>query len=199
MAKPHLTKSHATWARVAAVLPVAVAVLAACTTNTPQPSGPTGVLPARARYLAYAAPPVDHFTWLGHYDGWEALSDDELVLFLSPTRAYYIKVWAPCGTRGGFRWIWHVGLTNTGGAVYTRFDSVLADHWRCPISELRPIDWGRMKADARAAHQALPGPPPQTTSPPPSGARGSEATPPPAGEHPGGGPPPDSAPPTNPQ
>jgi hypothetical protein len=188
MAKPHPTKPRATWPRALAALalPAAVALLAACATNIAPQREPTGVLPARARYLAYAGAPVDHFTWLGRYDGWEALSDDELVLFLSPTKAYYIRVWAPCGTRGGLRWVWHIGLTSTGGAVYTRFDSVLADRWRCPISELRPVDWGRMKADSRAARkaqQAAGGAPPP--NPPPAG-----------GAHPGGGPPPDAPPPT---
>lgn len=169
----------------ALALPAAVALLAACATHAPQPHGPTDATPARAGYLAYAGPPVDHFTWLGGYMGWEALSNDELVLFLSPTRAYYLKVWSPCGNRGGLRWMFHVEVPKTGGAVYTRFNSVVADHWRCPISEIRPIDWGRMKADAVAARKALPG---------------AGAAPAPAGSpQPGGGPPPDTIPPSNPK
>ena len=189
MAKPDLTKPGATLPRplAALALPAAAALLAACATRSPPPHGPTGVLPARASYLAYAGAPVDHFTWLGGYMGWEALSDDELVLFLSPTRAYYIKVWSPCGPMGGLRWVYSAQVTHTAGAgiVYTRSDSVLADRWRCPISELRPVDWGRMKADSRAAHQALPG---AASSPSPGG-----------GPHPGGGPPPDTARPPDPQ
>jgi Family of unknown function (DUF6491) len=178
--------------RLAAVaLTAAVVLLPACATNPAQQRGPTGVLPARARYLAYAGAPVDSFTWLGRYMGWEALSDNELVLFLTPTKAYYIKVWSPCGDRGGLRWVYHVGVTNTGRAVYARSDSVLADRWRCPISEIRPVDWGRMKADARAARtaqQAAGGAPPPPASSP-SATSGQ----------PGGGPPPDTTPPPNPQ
>ncbi len=199
MTTPNLTKLPATLPRAltALALPAAVALLAACAANTPQQQRPMGVLPARASYLAYAGPPVDHFTWLNRYMGWEALSDNELVLFLSPTKAYYLKVWSPCGDRGGLRWVFNVSVPKTGGAVYARFDSVLADHWRCPISEIRPIDWGRMKADARAAHKALAAaaPPPATSPPPPSGARGPAMSAPPPGEQPGGGPPPDTTPP----
>jgi hypothetical protein len=180
MAKPDLTELRALLSRALAALalPTTVALLTACATHPAQQGAPRDAIPARARYLAYAGPPVDHFTWLDRYMGWEALSDDELVLFLSPTKAYYIKVWSPCGDRGGLRWVYHVEVPKTGGAVYTRFDSVLADHWRCPISEIRPIDWGRMKAEARAAHQAL-------------SAAGSVPTPR-GSPQPGGGPPPDT-------
>jgi hypothetical protein len=180
-----MAKLRVIWPKTLAALalPAACALLAACATSTAQ-RAPGGALPARARYLAYAGAPVDHFTWLGRFDGWEALSDDELVLFVNPARAYYIRVWSPCGSRGGLRWVYHVGLTKTGGSVYARFDSVLADHWRCPISELRPVDWGRMKADARAAHKAQPA----WVAPPPGGS-----------PQPGGGPPPDATPPPHPQ
>jgi hypothetical protein len=184
MAKSDLTVPAANLPRglAAFALPAAVALLAACATHTAQqPGAPRDAIPARASYLAYAGPPVDHFTWLDRYMGWEALSDDELVLFLSPTKAYYIRVWSPCGDRGGLRWVYAVDVPKTGGAVYARFDSVLAGHWRCPISEIRPVDWGRMKADSRAAHKALPG-----TAPAAGGS-----------PQPGGGPPPDTAaPPT---
>jgi hypothetical protein len=191
MAKPNPTKLTVTLrqARGVAVLLAAVASLVACATTAQRKAA--DVTPARARYLAYAGPPVSSFTWLGSYMGWEAVSDDELVLFLSPTRAYYLKVWSPCGDRGGLRWVYHIGLTKTTGTVYTRFDSVIADRWRCPISEIRPVDWGRMKADARAARKALPA---AGAAPPPDGS-----------PQPGGSPPPDetaqpgASPPPNPQ
>ncbi|MGH8132046.1 MAG: DUF6491 family protein [Steroidobacteraceae bacterium] len=105
----------------------------------------------RARYLAYAGAPVDHFTWFGRYDGWQALSDSELVVFMGANGAYLLKVWSPCGTRG-LPFINRIGLTHSfGGTVYARLDSVRADRWNCPISEIRPIDLKRMRQDARAA------------------------------------------------
>jgi hypothetical protein len=193
MATPPVRKPQTTWPRVLTglALPAAVGLLAACATHTAQPQGPRDATPARASYLAYAGPPVDHFTWLDRYMGWEAVSDDELILFLSPTKAYYLKVWSPCGDRGGLRWVYAVDVPKTGGAVYAGFDSVVTGHWRCPISEIRPVDWGRMKADARAARKAQ-----QAAGAAPAAA----ASPPSAGSpHPGGGPPPDASPPPNPQ
>ena len=97
-------------------------------------------------------------------------------------------MWSPCGDRGGLRWVYHIGLTKTTGTVYTRFDSVIADRWRCPISEIRPVDWGRMKADARAARKALPA---AGAAPPPGGSPQPGGSPPPdETAHPGGSPPP---------
>jgi hypothetical protein len=185
MAKPKPIEPSASLPRALAAVAVlaAAALLAACAASTAQRTR-EDVLPARAKYLAYARAPVDSFTWLGRYMGWEALSDDELVLFVTPTKAYYIKVWSPCGNRGGLRWVYHIGLTKTTGTVYVRSDSVIADRWRCPISEIRPVDWGRMKADSRAAHKAL----------------ASGVAPAPGGSpRPGGGPPPDTTPPPDPQ
>jgi hypothetical protein len=189
MAKSDLTVPGAPLPRglAALALPAAACLLAACATNTAQQQRPRDATPARATYLAYAGPPVDHFTWLDRYMGWEAISDDELVLFLSPTKAYYIRVWSPCGDRGGLRWVYAVDVPKTNGAVYARFDSVQAGHWRCPISEIRPVAWGRMKADARAAHKALPagvapapvGTPQPGGGPPPDTGASAETAPPP--------------------
>ncbi len=43
-----------------------------------------------------------------------------------------------------------IGISSTTGTVYSRLDSVIAGHWRCPIAEIRKIDYQRMKADRRA-------------------------------------------------
>jgi len=131
------------------------------------------VQPARARYLPYAGAPVDHFNWMGYIDGWEALSDSELVVFVGAHGAYLLTVWSPCGTRG-LPWVNHIGLTRSiAGAVYARLDAVRVEHTTCPISEIRPIDYQRMQQDARdkrAAEHALATSPPAApaTSPPPS-------------------------------
>jgi len=33
--------------------------------------------------------------------------------------------------------------------VYSRFDSVTTGRWRCPIQEIRKVDYRRMRADMR--------------------------------------------------
>ncbi|HET7757034.1 MAG TPA: DUF6491 family protein [Steroidobacteraceae bacterium] len=141
----------------------ALALLVSCAGTAPRESGgapaPRGALPARARYLEYAGAPVDHFTWMAHYDGWQALSDSELVLFMGSNGAYLIQVWAPCGTRG-LPYVHHIELTHSiGGTVYVRLDAVRADGFNCPISEIRPIDYRRMTQDVRRQHAAAPAPP----------------------------------------
>jgi hypothetical protein len=133
-------------------LAAAALLVAACAGVPQQPQG--GDLPARARYMAYAGAPIDHFNWMGRIDGWEALSDDELIVFVGANGAYYLKVWSPCGTRG-LPFVNRIELTRSiAGTVYARLDSVRAGRWSCPISEIRPIDYRRMKQDARAQHAA---------------------------------------------
>jgi hypothetical protein len=74
------------------------------------------------------------------FDGWEALSNSELIIFMGANTAYYLKVWAPCGTQG-LRWAQVVGLTSSvGGTVTARLDSVRTQGMNCPISEIRKLD-----------------------------------------------------------
>ena len=131
----------------------ALALLAACASGIPYHQDEQQV---RDRYTAYAGPPIQSFTWLGRYDGWEALGKDELVVFTNPSEAYLLKVWPPCDLRFVVN---RIGLTSTGSTVYARLDSITVDsgptgRWRCPISEIRRVDYKRMRADLRAQAQA---------------------------------------------
>jgi hypothetical protein len=36
--------------------------------------------------------PIDHFTWMGRYDGWKPIGRDDLVVWTTPFDAYLIKV-----------------------------------------------------------------------------------------------------------
>lgn len=90
------------------------------------------------------------------------LSDSELIIFLNPDNAYYLKVWAPCGTRG-LRFAQVVGLTSSvGGTLYARLDSLRTQGMNCPISEIRKVDYKRFRDDARAARAAQQGAAPAT-------------------------------------
>jgi hypothetical protein len=141
----------------------------------PQQALPRGALPARARYLAYAGAPIDHFNWLGPINGWEPLSDNELVVFVGANGAYMLTVWSPCGLPG-LSWVNRIEIRRSiAGAVYARFDAIRLEHTTCPISEIRPIDYKRMLRDGRmqratqppAAPAAQPAPPPAATAPAP--------------------------------
>lgn len=99
------------------------------------------------RYLRYAGEPVDHITYLGHYDNWQSVSRYQLVLWTNINDAYLITVRPPCED---LQFAQRIGITQTGSTVSSRLDSVLVKHWRCQISEIRPVDYLRLKQDERA-------------------------------------------------
>ncbi len=115
----------------------------------------------RARYEAYAGPPISQFTWLGSYYSWNPISTDEIVVWTTPFQAYLIKVAPPCQD---LQFANRIGLTSTQNTVYARFDFVRVFHLRCPIQEIRPIDYQRMRADLRKEQTA----PTATDSPAPA-------------------------------
>jgi Family of unknown function (DUF6491) len=142
------------------VLPLVLVLCAACATSIPLHQGQQQV---RDRYTAYAGPPIPSFTWLGRYDGWEPLGKDELVVFTTPSDAYLLKVWPPCDMRFVINGI---GLSSTARTVTAHLDSVIVNstsmgRWRCPIDEIRKVDYRRMQADLRNARLQQPQPPAQ--------------------------------------
>jgi hypothetical protein len=100
----------------------------------------------RTRYEAYAGPPIDRFTWLGRYDSWQPIGTNELVVWTTPFQAYLIKVAPPCEN---LEFANRIGLTSTANTVSARFDFVKVGHWRCPIQQIRPVDYQRMRQDMR--------------------------------------------------
>jgi hypothetical protein len=98
------------------------------------------------QYLRYAGPPVDHITYLGHYDNWQSVSRYQIVLWTNINDAYLITVRPPCEN---LQFAQRIGITQTANTISSRFDSVLVNHWRCQIAEIRPIDYLRMKRDLR--------------------------------------------------
>ncbi|HEY5102080.1 MAG TPA: DUF6491 family protein [Steroidobacteraceae bacterium] len=102
----------------------------------------------QARYLAYAGAPIDSFTYLGRYDNWTALNPSQLVIWTNITDAYLLTSQPPCT---GLQFANRIGVSSTAGTVNRGLDSVLFAHQRCPITEIRPVDYKRMLADRRAA------------------------------------------------
>lgn len=113
----------------------------------------------RERYEAYAGAPVDRFTWLGRFDSWQPIGTNELVIWTTPFQAYLIKVAPPCNE---LQFANRVGLTSTASTVSARLDFVKVGHWRCPIQEIRPVDYQRMRADLRKQANASDSPEPAT-------------------------------------
>ncbi len=131
----------------AAWLLVAAALLAACS-GIPLKERDAA---ERARFEAYAGKPIDHFTWLTHYEGWEPISNDQLVVWTDINRAYLITVFHPCTDLMFAR---RIGLTSTANSVYAHFDFVHAEGWRCMIKTIQPVDYLRMQRDLREQHEA---------------------------------------------
>ena len=105
----------------------------------------------RARFEAYAGKPVDHFTWFTHYDGWEPISRNQLVVWTDINQAYLVTVFSPCTD---LMFATRIGLTSTADTVYAHFDSVRAEGWRCIIDTIRPVDYRRMEHDLREQREA---------------------------------------------
>jgi len=101
----------------------------------------------RNRFEAYAGKPVERFTWLTRYEGWEPISQDQLVVWTDINQAYLITVFHPCRN---LLFVRHIGLTSAADTVYAHFDSVRAGGWRCIIDTIQPVDYLRMQHDLRA-------------------------------------------------
>ncbi|MGO9850774.1 MAG: DUF6491 family protein [Steroidobacteraceae bacterium] len=174
------------WHRIRALATTAAlaALLAGCASGgapaAPAPTGTPAQQAALARYLTYAGPPIAYFTWLGHFYSWEPLGKDTLVVFTVPDEAYLLKVWPPCDLRFVIN---AIGITSTARTVYAHTDSITTNsaetgpgRWRCPIDEIRKIDYRRMRADQRAqAQQSKAGQP--NLAPPPAPAAAPPSTP----------------------
>jgi len=141
-------------AAIAALAPLAIVLLAACASGMPPRLSDQQL---RERYQAYAGPPIQQFTWFGHFYSWEGLGRDELVVFTTPSDAYLLKVWPQCDLRFDFNL---VGISSTAGTVTAHGDYITVHGpavgpRQCPIDEIRKVDYTRMRADLRAA-QAQP-------------------------------------------
>lgn len=103
-----------------------------------------------ARYLQYAGEPVDSVRYLGRYDGWRALGRDNLVIFTGPSEAYLLSVAGPCND---LPFVNRVGIKSRGPTL-SRGDAVIIGRGEsCLITQLRPIDYRRMKQDARKSSE----------------------------------------------
>jgi hypothetical protein len=126
---------------------VAMALLAPACSGIPQRVSDEE---QQQQYLQYAGAPIDQFTYLSHYDSWRSLSRTQLVVWTTTNEAYLLTVREPCIN---LQFTQRIGLTSTAGTVSSRLDSVLVDHERCQITQIRPVDYKKMRADLRKSKQ----------------------------------------------
>ncbi|MDY6944379.1 MAG: DUF6491 family protein [Pseudomonadota bacterium] len=98
------------------------------------------------RYLQYAGEPVNSINDLGRYDSWRALGRDHLVIWTGINDAYLLTIAGPCNDLPFANRV----AIKTRGSTLGRGDSVILGRGqRCFITEVRPIDYRKMKQDAR--------------------------------------------------
>lgn len=121
----------------------ALALMVACAAVPPR----SAEMALQANFLKYAGPPIDSFTYLGHYDGFRTVGDKDVVFFTTVTDAYLIHVKDPCYR---LHVADRIGLTFSSHTVNRNFDHVLVDQERCGIATIRHVDYAAMKRDRMA-------------------------------------------------
>jgi hypothetical protein len=128
------------------LLLLSVAVLSACAAQGPRERDEQML----ERYLEFAGPPVESFSYLGRVNGWNALGDDQLVIFTSVNDAYLLSLASPCRD---LQFAKNIRINATGSTVHSRFDTVRVDQ-TCQITQIRPVDYGAVREAAREERKA---------------------------------------------
>jgi hypothetical protein len=98
--------------------------------------------PTKQMFLQYAGPPIESFTYLGHYNGFRTLGGQDLVIWTTINDAYLIKVLEPCLN---LPFANRVDLTSAARTVTRSIDWVVFDRGRCRIDTIQHVDYGAMK------------------------------------------------------
>jgi hypothetical protein len=128
---------------------LAVAGLAACSSVPPSVRNQQ----ALAQYTQYAGEPVSDFRYYSRLRSFQALSKDKVFVRTGHSDAYLLTVF-PCMN---LEFASRIGISTQFGAVRSGFDDVLVDGERCRISEIRPVNYRQMRADAKESGAKLTG------------------------------------------
>jgi hypothetical protein len=123
---------------------LAATILAGCASTLAKLNGP------KLDYTEYAGEPVKSF-YLGNYDGWSAVSKDQLVVWSGINKAYLLTITGYCPD---LQFAQTVAVTSTGNTV-DRFEKVIVGRDRCFIKEIRPIDTKQMKEDRKLLREQM--------------------------------------------
>jgi hypothetical protein len=98
----------------------------------------------KLNYSEYAGEPVRSF-YMANFDGWSAVSKNQLVVWSGLNKAYLLTVTGYCPD---LQFAHAIGVTSTGSTV-DKFDKVIVGRDRCLIQEIRPLDVKQMKEDRK--------------------------------------------------
>ncbi|WP_368561934.1 DUF6491 family protein [Pseudoxanthomonas sp. UTMC 1351] len=110
-------------------------------------------------YRSHAGEPVPSFHYFGTLNGWTPLSDSALTVWTRPNQAYLLELSGPCQD---LEYAIAIGVTNTMGRVYSRFDDVIVrggggvsgNRFPCRILSIRPLDVKALKATQKEMREA---------------------------------------------
>ncbi len=111
---------------------VAAALLTGCAT------GP------KLNYSEYAGEPVKSF-YMSNFDGWSAVSRDQVVVWAGMNKAYLLSIDGYCPD---LQFANTIAVTSTANTV-DKFEKVIVGRDRCLIREIRPLDVKQMKEDRK--------------------------------------------------
>jgi hypothetical protein len=98
----------------------------------------------KLNYTEYAGEPVKSF-YMSNFDGWSAVSKDQLVVWTGLNKAYLLKIEGYCPD---LQFANAIAVTSTANTV-DKFEKVLVGRDRCLINEIRPLDVKQMKEDRK--------------------------------------------------
>jgi hypothetical protein len=129
------------------ILAVLAALLVSACSGIPQRTSDQEQL---ERFQQYAGEPVSSVPYLGRYDSWRPLGRDNLVVWTGVNDAYLLTIAGPCFDLPFKQRI----AIKSHGPTLSRGDSVIVGRGqRCMITEIRPVDYRKMKQDAKAKQQ----------------------------------------------
>ena len=131
-----------------------VALLSGCAATLQKLTEP------KLSYTEYAGEPVKSF-YMSSFEGWTAISKDQLVVWSGINKAYLLTVTGYCPD---LQVAQAIAVTSTGNTV-DRFEKVLVGRDRCFIHEIRPLDTKQMKEDRKLLREQMKKP--QEPPPPP--------------------------------
>jgi hypothetical protein len=80
---------------------------------------------------------VDHMRIFDNIDGWRPLDRQSLIIWATPFRPYLVKLSVPSHD---LRFEQKIGVTSLAGTVHAKFDSVIVNGIRYPISAIYALD-----------------------------------------------------------
>jgi hypothetical protein len=123
---------------------LAVTALSACS-GIPRRESDQQVL---SRYTAYAGEPVREFRTYSHFDSWSAVDNHHVFVETNVNDAYLVTVVGPCVE---LPYANRIAFTSRfPHTVSSGFDSIRVGRDVCRISEIRPVDYRKLKEDMRA-------------------------------------------------